>query len=103
MEVKTQIPRLLRIGRRKYSVEVVEAMIEKNFMGKVNYDTKSIHIGKRSNLTGKPYTKRQIDNTFWHEVTHAILYEMDHSLYANEKFVTEFSNRLADAINTARF
>jgi hypothetical protein len=103
MEVKTQIPKLIRIGRRKYSIEVVEAMLEKSYMGKVNYHTKRISIGTHSNKTGKPFTQDQIDNTFWHEVTHAILYEMNHNLYANEKFVTEFSNRLAEAIKTARF
>jgi len=103
MQVKTPIPKLMRIGQKKYSIEVVEAMLEKSWKGAVNYDKRHIRVGQRSNLTGKPFTSEQVDETFWHEVTHAILYDMDNSLYRNERFVNEFSKRLAQAIKTARF
>jgi len=44
----------------------------------------------------------KMQETFWHELTHAILYEMDHPLYRNEQFVTKFSTLLNRAINTAK-
>jgi hypothetical protein len=34
---------------------------------------------------------------------HAILYEMQHPLHNNEKFVTAFAKNLSNLIDTARF
>jgi hypothetical protein len=103
MHVKTPIPKLLRIGQKKYSVEVVEAMLEKRWQGAIHYDNQRIQIARNSNVSGRRFKEREIQATFWHEVTHAILHDMEHSLYLNEKFVEEFSTRLAQAVNTARF
>jgi hypothetical protein len=45
-----------------------------------------------------------LEETFWHELTHAILHSMgEHELNNRERFVEEFSLRLARAIRTARF
>jgi len=44
-----------------------------------------------------------VSETFWHEVTHAVLHDMHHPLWADEKFVTEFSERLNQVITTAKF
>jgi len=44
-----------------------------------------------------------VSETFWHEVTHAVLHDMHHPLWADEKFVTEFSKRLDQVIKTAKF
>ena len=43
-QVKTPIPKLLRIGQKKYSVEVVEAMLEKSWQGSVAYVPQHIRI-----------------------------------------------------------
>jgi predicted heme/steroid binding protein len=43
-----------------------------------------------------------VDDTFWHELTHAILYDMGHDLSSNERFVSAFANRLCDAVNSAK-
>jgi hypothetical protein len=102
-QVKSPIPKLLRIGEKKYSVEVVEAMLEKSWQGSVAYGPQRIKIARTSNVSGRPFADHEMQTTFWHEITHAILYDMDNSLYKNEKFVTEFSTRLAQAIKTARF
>ena len=48
-------------------------------------------------------TKRKMSDTFWHEVTHAILEDMGHKLEADEKFVTAFANRLTKVITKAEF
>lgn len=39
--------------------------------------------------------------TFWHEVTHAILHDMSHPLWKDEKFVEAFSKRLNQIVHTA--
>ena len=83
-------------------MEVIEAMIDKTYMGRVHYDAQHIRIGTR-NHTGKPFTKHEVGDTFWHELTHAILYDMGCKLTHNEKFVTEFADRLDQAIKTAKF
>lgn len=89
-----EIPKRIRVGRHLYSVDVVEAMLDKCY-GKVYYNTKSIRVHKR-----KPAC---MADTFWHETVHAILYEMGHPLYRNERFVTDFSDKLSKAIKSAEF
>jgi hypothetical protein len=99
-----QIPRKMRVGSRTYSVEVVEAMIEKNLMGRTYSPDRNIKIGLKSNSTGRVYRPSEVHDTFWHEVVHAILHDMgEDALNRNERFVTRFANRLTKAIETARF
>jgi len=99
-----KIPTTIRVGKHKYSVEVVEAMLRKRDMARVHYDSKRIEIGRMSNVTGKRYSDTQVLDSFWHEVTHAILNDMGrHNLNEDERFVTEFANRLTQAIKTAKF
>jgi len=50
-----------------------------------------------------PRRPKAIQLTFWHEATHAILHDMGDPLWRNEQFVTEFSKRLVQLINTAEF
>ena len=37
-----QLPKKIRVGNKWYSVEVVEAMVEKGYMGKVYYPEQKI-------------------------------------------------------------
>jgi len=98
------IPRRIQVGKKLYSIEVVEAMLEKKHMGKVYYPQQTIKLGLSSNVTGRRYRKEEVQDTFWHEVVHAILHDMGlDTLNHNEKFVTGFANRLTQAINSARF
>ena len=97
------IPIRIRVGTKLYSVDVVESMRRKREMGEIHYDQQKINIAQRSNTTGRKFTKDEIDDTFWHELTHAILYEMHSPLYDDEKFVTEFAGHLAKAIKSAKF
>ena len=99
-----KLPTKIRVGRRWYSVEVVEAMLDKRDMGRVHYDTQRIQLGRTSNTTGRQFKPEQIADTFWHEVVHTILRDMgEHRLNANELCVTKFANRLTEAIQHARF
>ena len=97
------IPVRIRVGKQMYSVDVVESMRRKATMGRTYYDMGRIEIGANSNTTGRKFSNAEIDDTFWHEVTHAILYDMGHRLYNDESFVTEFAGRLAKAIKSAQF
>jgi predicted SprT family Zn-dependent metalloprotease len=98
-----ELPKKIKVGDRWYSVEIVETMERRAHMGYVYYGTGAIEIAKKSNVTNKRYSNEEVSDTFWHELTHAILYDMGSNLYSNEKFVTRFANRLSKAINTARF
>jgi len=98
-----QIPKMITVGNREYSVEIVEAMLDKADMGNINLTRQRIRVAEKSNLTGKSFTPQQINDTFWHEVTHAILHDMGSPLYKNEKFVDGFSSRLNNVVLTARF
>lgn len=60
------------------------------------------HIDVYTHQAGVQRKPEQISETFWHEVTHAILHDMEHPLWKDEKFVTAFSKRLNQVINTAR-
>jgi hypothetical protein len=84
-----QIPKTVKIGRKKYHIGRVKM---RGFTrGKVFPEMGIIEMG-----SADPYV-------FWHELTHAILYEMGDDWWRNEKFVIEFSKRLDQAVKTARF
>ena len=101
---KMPIPKTIRVGKKRYSIEVVEALLQRRVMGTIDHDKQLIQIGRRSNYTGRAYTKAMMTDTFWHELVHAILNDMgEDSLNKDEKFVTAFANRLTQAIQSARF
>jgi hypothetical protein len=79
-------------------------MLRQRIMGTINYDKQTIQVGRKSNVTGRAYTDAMMSETFWHELTHAILNDMgEHALNKNEKFVSNFAKRLTTAIRSARF
>jgi hypothetical protein len=97
------LPKKVKVGEKWYSVEVVEAMRNRGEMGRVYYDERRIELGKRTHH-GIPLRLSALQETFWHELVHALLYEMgEHKLNDRELFVEEFSSRLFKAVNTARF
>ena len=101
---KLQIPKTIRVGNKRYSIEVIETMLRQRIMGTIDYDNRTIRLGRKSNVTGRTYTQAMMSETFWHELTHAILNDMgEDALNKNEKFVTGFSHRLTKAIRSARF
>lgn len=82
-----QIPKSVKIGRRKWSVSKVNMH---DARGKCIPNMAWIEMGSED-----PYV-------FWHEITHAILHDMGED-WRDEKFVIAFSKRLNQAIQTARF
>jgi len=79
-------------------------MLNKGEMARVYPAERRMQIAQRSNISGKKFKPEQIMDSFWHEVVHAILVDMEeYELNRNERFVTAFANRLTKAIKSARF
>lgn len=98
-----KIPKSIKVGKKKYSVHQVKHMDKRGIMGAVNYNASCIFLATHSNVRGVRFKKEEIADTFWHELTHAILKDMGSKLEADEKFVSGFSDRLTKAILSARF
>lgn len=97
-----QIPKTFKLGETKYKVQMVRHTAPKGTMGKVYYDLGRIEIATNSGRNDRSFKQEEIDDTFWHEVTHAILRDMGHRLWNNEPFVTAFANRLTQVVNTSK-
>ena len=100
-----KIPKEVVIGNTPHLVCTKNSVVYKNAVcrGFFNEDEYTITIAKGNPLRGYTYDTEERANTFWHELTHAILYDMGNKLTHDEKFVTEFSDRLDQAIKTAKF
>ena len=97
------LPRKIKVGDNWYSVDVAETMKERLYMGEVHYANRTITLARKS-YHGTPLKLSALHETFWHELTHAILESMGETKLNNdERFVEAFSNRLAKAIESARF
>jgi len=98
------IPRLVRVGNKRYSVEVVEALLDKQNVARIQYDEQRIQLGLRNGQTNRRLPASEVQDSFWHELVHAILYDMGrHNLNRDESFVIGFASRLSKAIDSARF
>ena len=98
-----KIPKKIKVGKKWYSVDAVKAIDVPGMMGKTNYSKALMQVATHSNISGVRFKKEDVYDTFWHELTHAILKDMGSKLEADEKFVTAFSERLTQAIISARF
>lgn len=97
------IPKTFKVGTMHYTVHLKPSMT-KNTWGKTWVDLGVMHIRTRYDNAPRPVTgPKGINTTFWHEVTHCILYDMGHPLYSDEAFVTAFSKKLNQVIETAEF
>ena len=93
----------MQVGNHQYSIHVVKYMPRKGTMGVTYYDKKHIAVATKCGVTQRKYSAAEFNDTFWHELTHAVLFEMGSPLHTDERFVTAFSSRLSHAINTAEF
>jgi hypothetical protein len=69
--------------------------------GHINYESKTIEVARY--VHGKKVDAAERSDTFWHELTHAILRDMGSHLTYDERFVERFATRLNKAINSAKF
>jgi hypothetical protein len=70
-------------------------------MGRTYYRKKLVEMAKYDEF-GNSFEQEEIDDTFWHELTHIILQDMGNDLTDNENFVTAFANRLTQAVNSSK-
>lgn len=96
-----KLPKNIKIGKHRYVVVEPQEMGHSATKGEIDYYMEWIKIAKRCNVTKREYTPKERAETFWHEVTHGILFDMGNRLAFDEKFVTEFSKRLNNAIHSA--
>jgi hypothetical protein len=97
------IPTKIKVGKTWYQVNQFKHLHKKGAMGGTWYKDKVIEIATHSNTSGARFKQEDVYDTFWHELTHAILQDMGSKLEADEAFVTAFSERLTKAIISARF
>jgi len=100
-----KIPKEVVIGNTPHLVCTKKSLMygKKICHGAFDEETHTIEIAQMNPLHGYKYSADERANTFWHELTHAILYDMNNKLTHDEKFVFDFANRLHQAISTARF
>lgn len=96
-----KLPKRITVGKTVYAVEEVDTL--RGLCGYVDYNDAEICVARRSSYTKRAYKQEAVDDTFWHELVHAILYEMGHKLYRDDTFVSKFANLLTKAINSAEF
>lgn len=99
-----KIPKQVTIGKTKIKIDQPVSLMVRGTPCHGCFDRadNSIDVAKQD-VRGNRYDKDERSETFWHEITHAILHDMKNQLSYNEKFVTAFSQRLDQAIKTARF
>ena len=96
------IPKKLHVGTKSYKVVKVHSL--KSYRsGEVEYRAALIKIAQYLKLTDTVKLrvgKREQWETFWHEVVHAILRDMQRHDLNNERFVNAFSRRLYQALES---
>ena len=89
------LPSQIKVGKTRYTVVKTKDFVSANIRGSIRYKDKLIKV--------RPQTVTREAQTFFHELTHAILHDMGHKLYKDELFVEAFSSRLSAAIKSAKF
>ena len=99
-----KIPKQVTIGKTKIKIDQPVSLMVRGTPCHGCFDRadNSIDVAKQD-VRGNRYDKDERSETFWHEITHAILHDMKNQLSYNEKFVTALSQRLDQAIKTAKF
>lgn len=98
-----KIPKQVTVGKKKYGVRVVRTLGRGLKRGFIEYGPQRITLATHD-VYSLPYAASEKRETFWHELTHAILKDMGRDeLCSNERFVSSFSGRLSKAIDSAKF
>ena len=93
-----RIPNKLTVGSIDYTVEQKDTITKDEDFGWWSC-TGAIEIAQR--IGNKEVSESRRKQTFWHELTHAILHQMGRTdLNEDEGFVNTFSSFLSGAINT---
>jgi hypothetical protein len=96
-----QIPKKITVGTKTYSIIKVKHPT-RGALGVIDYQHAIIFMASLDKR-GEKLGKAEMADTFWHELTHAILNDMgEFDLNMDERFVTRFANRLSQAVDTAK-
>ena len=93
------LPKTIEVGKSIYTINQPKEITK--CLGQIDYTEKVIDVA--THARNYKLADGERSETFWHELTHAILHDMKSKLDYDEKFVTAFSQRLDQAINTAKF
>jgi hypothetical protein len=94
-----QIPTSFKIKRKKY---IVKGGKPRSYLrGQTQHDERIIHVYE-NDKNGIPFLSHERGETFIHELTHAVLYDMNHPLWSDERFVEQFAKLLYEAIRTSK-
>lgn len=97
-----KIPKSINVGGQRIDIKMVERC-DGNNVGECHLCEGYIEIADKFNKDCKQSETCKV-NTFYHELTHAILGTMgENELNENEKFVCSFSGFLADAMKNAEY
>ena len=92
------IPSKFTVGSIDYTVSMMEKINDNEDFGYWNC-IGNIKIAKK--ICGQEVSESRQKQTFWHELTHAILHQMGRTdLNDDEAFVNTFSSFLSEAVNT---
>jgi len=100
------VPLAFKLSGKRYKVVEVDSMKTargRSIMGQLDFDKRSVSIATHNASTGRKYDKGEIGNSFLHELVHAILFDMGHKLATDEGFVTNFADRLQEALETFKY
>lgn len=96
-----RIPKSFTVGGQEMDVLIVDTIPEDK-LGECTIWNGSIRIARV--YKGFPQTQSSQYNTFFHELTHAVLDTMgEYELNNNEKFVCAFSGFLTEAIRSFKY
>lgn len=100
--MKFEIPTLLDLAGKTITIKYDSKLIhDDDARGQSKYRDNVIML--QADTDAEPVQKQDIELTFWHELTHWILEQMDEQeLKNNEKFIFLFSGLLHQAIKTMR-
>jgi hypothetical protein len=104
--MQMKIPKQVTVNKTKITVLQPDGLKVGRDVCRGGYDYSQpvIMVAKGNLKRTYKFTPSERANTFWHELTHAILHDMGEAkLNGDEKFVSAFADRLDQAIKTARF
>ena len=100
------VPLAFKLSGKRYKVVEVDTMKTprgRSLMGQVDYEKRTVTIAMHNAATKRKYDKGEIGNSFLHEMVHAILYDMNSKLEGDEGFVTNFADRLQEALESFKY
>ena len=93
-----KIPKEITVGKTTYTIR---RSGKGSNLGHIDYQTNIICVATQDSY-GNKLDAEEVHDTFWHELTHAVLHDMGHPLRDDEKFVGKFAYKLSCAVDSAK-